>query len=127
MLWGLLLGRSRGWRSAMRIPIGRVAWKALCHGDCYWTCRAGGAALWGLLLGVALCYGDCGWACRLEGAVLWGLLLGVSRGSVGHVAWGGIGLWGFILGESRVLCYEDYWWACRVGGVVALGLLNRAS
>ena len=110
--WGLLLGRSRGWRCAMRIAVGRVAWVALCHDDCYWACRVGGAVPWGLLLGVsrrwrcamgiaagrvawvALCHGDCCWACCVGGAVTWGLLLGVSRARCcamgiagGRVAW----------------------------------------
>ena len=103
--WGLLLGRSRGWRCAVGICVsgasrvwrgcrcamgiapGRVAWVALCHGDCSWACRVGGAVPWGLLLGVSrgwrcamgiaagrvawvpLCHGDCCWACRGCGAV----------------------------------------------------------
>ena len=29
-----VLGGSRGWRCAMQIAAGRVAWVALCHGDC---------------------------------------------------------------------------------------------
>ena len=107
--WGLLLGvsrgcwcamgiaggRSRGWRCAKRIAGGRVACVALCHGDCYWACRVGGAVPWGLLLGVsrgwrcavgiaagvgaAVCHGDCCWACRGCGGVHGGLV-GVSRG-----------------------------------------------
>ena len=72
--------------------VGRVAWVALCHGDCCWACRVGGAVPWGLLLGVSrgrrcamgiaagrvagavLCHGDCCWACRVGGAVSLGLL-----------------------------------------------------
>ena len=110
--WGLLLGGSRGCRCVMGIAGGRVAWVALCHGDCWRACRVGGGVPWGLLLGmsrgcrcamgiaarrvawVALCHGDCCWVCREGGAVPWGLLLGGSRGwrcdiriAVGHVAW----------------------------------------
>ena len=50
---GLLLGVSRGWRCAMGIAAGRVAWVALCHGDCCWACRGCGAVPWGLLVGVS--------------------------------------------------------------------------
>ena len=88
--WGLLLGRSCGWRCAMGFAAGQVAWVALCHADCCWARRVGGAVPWGLLLGVsrrwrcamgiaagrvalvALCHGDCCWACRVGGAVPWG-------------------------------------------------------
>ena len=49
MPWGLLLGVSRGWRCAMGIAAGRVAGAALCHGDCWWACRVGGAVSSGLL------------------------------------------------------------------------------
>ena len=38
-----------GWRCLMGIAAGRVAGAALCHGDCYWACRVGGAVPWGLL------------------------------------------------------------------------------
>ena len=33
----------------MGIAAGRVVWVALCHGDCWWACRVGGAVSWGLL------------------------------------------------------------------------------
>ena len=38
---------------ALRIADGRIAWVPLCHGDCSWACRVGGAVPWGLLLGVS--------------------------------------------------------------------------
>ena len=49
--WGLLLGVSPGCRCAMGIAAGRVAWVALCHGDCCWASRVGVAVPWGLLGG----------------------------------------------------------------------------
>ena len=83
--WGLLLGRSCGcrcavgicvscasrvWRCAMGIAAGRVGWVPLCHADCWWACRVGGAVPWGLLVAwVALCHGDCCSAYRVGGAV----------------------------------------------------------
>ena len=94
------LSRGTQWQ-AVTMGVGRVARvvrAALCHGDCCWACRVGGAVPWGLLLGVSrgcrcamgiaagrvawvsLCDGDCWWACRVGGAVPCGLLLGVSRG-----------------------------------------------
>ena len=120
--WGLLVGVSHVWRCAMMIATGRVAWVALCHGDCYWACRVGGAVPWGLLLGVSRRWRCAmGIAARVGGAVPWGLLLGVSRGwrrvlgiAGGRVAW-------------VAPCLGDCWWACRVGGAVSLGLLTRAS
>ena len=75
--WGLLLGVSRGWRCAMGIAAGRLAWVSLCDGDCWAACPLGGALSWGLLsrtwsgwrrvirigeqgvLWVAPCLGDC--------------------------------------------------------------------
>ena len=152
-VWRCVSGASRVWRCAMGIAAGRVAWVPLCHGDCWWACRVGGAVPWGLLgacrvgggvpwgllLGVspvwrcamgiatgrvawvALCHGDCCWACRVGGAVPWGLLLGVSRGwrcAMGIAA-------GRVVGEA--LCHGDCWWACRVDGAVCWGLLTRAS
>ena len=56
--WGLLLGVSRGWRCAMGIAAGRVAGAALCHGDCCWACRVGGAVSLGLLTRASW---QCGW------------------------------------------------------------------
>ena len=41
--WRLLLGVSRGWRCAMGIAAGRLAWVSLCHGDCWAACPLGGA------------------------------------------------------------------------------------
>ena len=49
--WGLLLGVSPGCRCAMGIAAGRVAWVALCHGDCCWASRVGVTVPWGLLGG----------------------------------------------------------------------------
>ena len=149
--WGLLVGVSHVWRCAMRIAAGRVAWVALCHGDCCWACRVGGAVPWGLLLGVsrgwrcamgiaagrvagaALCHGDCCWVCCGCGAVLWGLLVGVSRGwrRVLTIAAGVSRGCAMGIAAGRVagaaLCYGDCWWACRVGGALSWGLLTRAS
>ena len=45
--WGLLLGVSRGWRCAMGIAAGRLAWVSLCH--CWAARPLGGAVSWGLL------------------------------------------------------------------------------
>ena len=39
----------RAWRCAMGMEGERVAWAVLCHGDCWWACRVGGAVSWGLL------------------------------------------------------------------------------
>ena len=93
--WGLLQGVSRGCRCAMGIAGGRVAWVALCHGDCCWAGRVGAAVPWGF----PLCHGDCCSACRVGGAVPWGLLLGGSRGcrcamriAAWRVAWVRIGV-----------------------------------
>ena len=48
---------SSGWRRVLGIAdqgaAGRVAWVALCYGDCCWACRGCGAVPWGLLLGVS--------------------------------------------------------------------------
>ena len=66
---GLLVGVSRGWRCAMGIAGGRVAWAAACHGDCCWACCVGAAVPWGLLLGVSR-----GWRCAMgiaAGRVVW--------------------------------------------------------
>ena len=43
--WGLLPGVSRGWRCAMGIAAGRLAWVSLCHEDCW--------AGWRRVLGIA--------------------------------------------------------------------------
>ena len=79
--WGLLLGVSRGCRCAMGIAAGRVAWVALCHGDCCWASRVGVVVPWGLArpLGDAVFWGFltrawCGWrrVIRIgEQGVLW--------------------------------------------------------
>ena len=37
----------------MGLAGGRVAWVVLCHGDCWWACRVGGAGPLGLLVGVS--------------------------------------------------------------------------
>ena len=62
----------------MGIAAGQVVWVrlvcvacvALCHGDCCWAGRVGGA----------LPCGSARRVCGVGGAVPWGLLLGVSRG-----------------------------------------------
>ena len=73
--------------------VARVARAALCHGDCCWACRLGGAVPWGLLLGVSR-----GWRCAMAMGVSRGwrcaMAMGVSRGwrcamgiAAGRVAW----------------------------------------
>ena len=106
VLWGLLLGVSRGWRCAMGIAAGR---------------RVGGAVLWGLLLGVSRVRRCAGGPCRVGGAVSWKLLTRASSGwrSVFGIADQGV-VW-------VALCHADCWWACRAGGAVSWGLLTRAS
>ena len=101
------VGVSRGWRWAMGIPGGRVACVALCHGDCYWACRVGGAVLWGLLLGVSR-------GCRVGGAMLltrassgWRRVLGIADQGV---VWVAPCLWelvGVSRGWRRVLGIAD--------------------
>ena len=100
----------------MGIAGGRVAWVALCHGDCWRACRVCGVVRLGLLVGVsrvrrcamgiaggrvawvALCHQDCWWACRVCGVVPLGLLVDVSRVrrcgmgiAGGRVAWVALG------------------------------------
>ena len=113
--WGLLLGRSRGWRCAvgicvsgasrvwrvwrcaMGIAAGQVVWVALCRGDL----RLGRVAC---VACVALCHGDCCWAGCVGGAVPWGSASRARRvcGVCGAVPWG------LLLGRSRG-------WRCAVG------------
>ena len=124
--WGLLLGRSFGWRCAvgicvsgvsrvwrvwrcaMGIAAGQVVWVALCRGDLRLgrvACVAWVALRRGdLRLGrvacvawVALCHGDCCWAGRVGAAVPWGLASRAFR--VGGVS--GAVPWGLLLGVSR--------------------------
>ena len=75
-------GRVASTRGASLIPcrwdlrLGRVAsvsCVALCHGDCCWAGRVGGAVAWGSASRARRVCGVCG-------AVPWGLLVGVSRG-----------------------------------------------
>ena len=168
--WGLLLGRSRGWRCAvgicvsgasrvwrvcrcaMGIAAGEVAWVALCRGDL----RLGRVAC---VACVPLCHGDCCWGGRVGGAVPWGLLLGRSRGcrcAVGICVSGASRVWrgcrcamGIAAGTGQVvwvplccgdlrlgrvacvacvaLCHGDCCWAGRVGAAVPWGLLLGGS
>ena len=68
VLWGLLLGVSRGWRCAMGIAAGRLAWVSLWHGDCWAGRPLGGAVSLGLLIRAW-----CGWrrVIRFGEGVLW--------------------------------------------------------
>ena len=137
MPWGLLVGVSRVRRCAMGIAGGRVACAALCHGDCWWASRVGGAGPWGWacrvggrVAWVPLCHGDFCWARCVGGAAPWGLLLGASRGwrrGMGIAASRG---WRWAMGIAAgwvALCHGDCCWACRVGGAVPWGLLVGVS
>ena len=140
--WGLLLGRScgcrsavgicvsgasrvwRGWRCVMGIAAGRVAWVPLCHADCCWAGRVGGAVPCGLLLG-----GSRGWRCAMgiaAGRVAWVPLCHGDCCSAGRV--GGCAM---RIAAQRVvwvpLCHGDCCWAGRVGTAVPWGLLLGGS
>ena len=113
--WGLLLGRSRGWRCAVGICVSGVSrvWRV-------WRCSMG-IECWAGPVGGG---GSASRACRVCGvcgAVPWGLLLGRSR------AW----RWDLRLGRVAcvawvALCRGDCCWAGRVGGAVLWGSASRA-
>ena len=115
--WGLLLGRSRGRRSAVGICVSGASR--------VWRCAMGIAA--GQVVWVALLpWGSASRSrrvCGVGGAVPWG-----SASRVRRVCGVGVAVpWGLLLVAWAALCHVDCCWASRVGGAVPWGLLLGVS